>query len=80
MSGIPGQTAGSYKDTLYKVLSLEPAHISAYSLIVEPGTVFYNMQEQGKLDIADEDTDRLMYYITEEILKEYGYNRYEISN
>lgn len=80
MSGIPGQTIESYKDTLYKVLSLEPAHISAYSLIVEPGTVFYNMQEQGKLDIADEDTDRLMYYITEEILKEHGYSRYEISN
>lgn len=80
MSGIPGQTLESYKDTLYKVVSMEPGHISAYSLIVEPGTVFYNMQEQGKLDIADEDTDRLMYYITEEILKEYGYNRYEISN
>lgn len=80
MSGIPGQTIESYKDTLYKVLSLEPGHISAYSLIVEPGTVFYNMQEQGKLNIADEDTDRLMYYITEEILKEHGYNRYEISN
>lgn len=80
MAGIPGQTPGSYKDTLYKVTRLNPAHISAYSLIVEPGTVFYKMQEQGRLDIADEDTDRAMYALTKELLEVYGYNRYEISN
>lgn len=80
MAGIPGQTPESYKDTLYKVTRLNPAHISAYSLIVEPGTVFYKMQEQGSLDIADEDTDRAMYALTKELLEVYGYNRYEISN
>ena len=42
MSGLPGQTLASYKDTLEKVLRLEPMpqHISAYSLIVEEGTPF----------------------------------------
>lgn len=80
MADIPGQDIASYKDTLEKVLALTPPHISAYSLIVEPGTEFYKMQEQGELDIADEDTDRHMYNLTKEILGQYGYNRYEISN
>lgn len=80
MSGIPEQTIESYKNTLEKVLALNPSHISAYSLIIEPGTVFYKMQEQGKLNIADEDTDRQMYSITKEMLGRYGYSRYEISN
>lgn len=80
MADIPGQTAESYKDTLNKVISLKPQHISAYSLIIEPGTSFFEMQENGMLNIADEDTDRLMYQFTKEILGEHGYNRYEISN
>lgn len=80
MADIPGQDIASYKDTLEKVLAFEPSHISAYSLIVEPGTEFYKMHEQGMLNIADEDTDRQMYNLTKEILGKHGYNRYEISN
>lgn len=80
MAGIPEQTLESYKDTLEKVLALKPQHISAYSLIIEPGTEFYRMHEQGKLNIADEDTDRQMYSMTKEMLKKHGYSRYEISN
>ena len=80
MAGIPYQTIESYKDTLYKVLALEPQHISAYSLIIEPDTIFYEMQERGELKVVDEDTDREMYSMTKEILQKYGYNRYEISN
>lgn len=78
MSGIPGQTPESYKDTLGKVAATGAGHISAYSLIVEPGTVFYDMRD--RLDFADEDTDRQMYAMTKEILEKYGYKRYEISN
>ncbi|MCI9079321.1 MAG: oxygen-independent coproporphyrinogen III oxidase [Lachnospiraceae bacterium] len=80
MADIPGQDIASYKDTLEKVIALEPAHISVYSLIIEPGTAFYKMHEQGELDIADEDTDRQMYNLANEILGKHGYNRYEISN
>ena len=51
MSGLPGQTLASYRDTLEKVLHLEPMpqHISAYSLIVEEGTPFAAMAERGEL-------------------------------
>ena len=41
MSALPGQTLESYEETLRKVLALRPEHISAYSLIVEEGTLFY---------------------------------------
>jgi oxygen-independent coproporphyrinogen-3 oxidase len=76
MSALPGQTLSDYEETLYKVLALKPEHISAYSLIVEEGTPFYDMD----LDLPDEDTERLMYERTEAILQEQGYERYEISN
>ena len=80
MSNIPKQTVKSYENTLKEVMSLSPEHISAYSLIIEPDTPFEKLWESGKLDIADEETDRQMYKLTKELLKEYGYYRYEISN
>ena len=82
MSDIPGQTTESWEKTLKTICDLKPAptHISAYSLIVEDGTPFAEMEEEGKLDIPDEDTDREMYHMTSKILSEYGYGRYEISN
>lgn len=80
MADIPKQTIQTYQDTLEKVLALAPEHISSYSLIVEEGTPFYQMQEEGKLLIPDEDTDREMYELTRELLGQKGYERYEISN
>lgn len=41
MSALPGQDAYSWKNTLRKVMMLKPEHISAYSLIIEEGTPFY---------------------------------------
>lgn len=82
MSGLPGQTLASYKDTLEKVLRLEPMpqHISAYSLIVEEGTPFAAMADRGELPLPEEDTERVMYEETIEVLAGYGFHRYEISN
>ena len=82
MSAIPGQTLESYEDTLRKVADLEPEHISAYSLIIEEGTPFYEQYGEGRYadELPDEDTERQMYVRTREILEGYGYHRYEISN
>ena len=82
MSGLPGQTLASYRDTLEKVLHLEPMpqHISAYSLIVEEGTPFAAMAERGELPLPEEETERAMYEETIEVLAKYGFHRYEISN
>lgn len=82
MSGLPGQTLSKYVRTLEKVLSLKPSpkHISAYSLILEEGTPFYESCGEGKLKLPDEETDRRMYQETKRILAREGYHRYEISN
>ncbi len=82
MSALPGQTLSDWEENLNRILSLspQPEHISAYSLIVEEGTPFYEMYEKGKLDLPDEDTEREMYWKTAEILKIAGYEQYEISN
>lgn len=76
MSALPGQSYADYRETLERVLALRPEHISAYSLIVEEGTPFWNME----LDLPDEDTERAMYELTGAMLKSHGYDRYEISN
>lgn len=76
MSGIPGQSLESYEASLRTVAEMEPEHISAYSLIIEPGTPFASRS----LDLPDEETERNMYGRTGEILGEYGYGQYEISN
>ena len=78
MSGIPGQTVMSYEKTCEKVLALEPEHISAYSLIIEEGTPFY--KKYRDYPPVDEETDRLLYMKTKEMLGSAGYERYEISN
>lgn len=82
MSALPGQTLSDYLGTLEKVLGLDPVpeHISAYSLIVEEGTPFYEMDRKGALVLPDEECDRLMYEKTGELLEKAGYRRYEISN
>lgn len=93
MSALPGQTIDGWINTLNKVISLNPEHISAYSLIIEEGTPFfdkYGMKENYKNEIRhdlenesklpNEDEDRAIYQKTKEILEASGYLRYEISN
>ena len=82
ISAVPGQTAESWAQTLAAVAGLGPEHISAYSLIIEEGTPFYERYGEGRHaeELPDEDTERQMYHDTARILKDYGYHRYEISN
>lgn len=78
MSAVPGQTLASCEKTLQIVTDCGPEHISSYSLIIEEGTPFY--ERYAEESPVDEETDRLMYERTEEILAHAGYHRYEISN
>ncbi len=83
MSALPEQTEESWERTLRTIIALEPEHISAYSLIVEEGTGFYERYREGTKGhelLPDEDTDRRIYHLTKEILKASGYEQYEISN
>ena len=76
MYAVPGQNYKSFERTLRKVADLGLNHISAYSLIVEEGTPFYEMD----LDLPSEEEERRMYRGVSRILSEYGFAQYEISN
>ena len=89
MSGLPGQTFADWQSSLKKVVSLQPEHISAYGLIIEEGTPFYERfgaderrREEGvtPLFLPTEEAEREMYGWTEEYLSRHGYHHYEISN
>lgn len=81
MSALPGQTETSWEATLNRVTALGPEHISAYSLIIEEGTPFYERYTgAGASMLPDEDAERRMYYRTRKLLRAAGYCRYEISN
>ena len=89
MSALPGQDLHSWKTTLRKVLMLKPEHISAYSLIIEEQTPFYEKyhadderRAKGECPqyLPSEEEEREMYEDTELLLSEAGLYRYEISN
>ncbi|WP_250674221.1 radical SAM family heme chaperone HemW [Paraclostridium ghonii] len=80
MYALPNQKPQEWKDTLNKIIKLNPSHISAYSLILEEGTKLYDMYENKEFELLDEDTDINMYKYTIQTLKKHGYNQYEISN
>lgn len=82
MSALPGQSMESYEETLCRLIRLNPMpeHISAYSLIVEEKTPFFEMWQAGKLQLPEEECERRMYERTKEILEAAGFERYEISN
>lgn len=78
--GIPGQSIQSWKETLQKAVELEPEHLSLYSLTVEEGTALEQEIESGALCRPDPDGMADMYEQAESLLKEAGYEQYEISN
>ena len=80
MLGIPGQTPEIWEDSLKRIIAEDPSHISFYSLQLEMHTPFYEDYRRGKLDLPTWEENRVMYHRTLEILKESGYDHYEVSN
>ena len=78
MQGIPEQTRRSYLETLTRLVSVSPSHISAYALSVEEGTNFGNRRDS--LILPDEEETRAMYMEGSAFLARHGYAQYEISN
>ena len=94
---LPGQTPADWERALRETAEFGPEHISAYSLIIEEGTPFYEKygdiagearvgtvaEDSARAELPalpSEEDDRLMDHMTGEILAEYGYEQYEISN
>lgn len=86
MAALPGQSIETYMDNLRQIVQLQPEHISAYSLIIEEGTCFYELygedapERQDIPPLPSEEEERKMYERTELFLQQMGYHRYEISN
>ena len=80
MIGLPNQTLWEVEDSLGEVISLEPEHISVYSLIVEENTKLQKQIDEGILRLPAEEIERKMYWKVKEILEQNEYNHYEISN
>lgn len=80
MYGLPGQTVNDFKESLDIAFTLNVKHFSAYSLIVEPKTVFYNLMQKGKLSLPPQDLEAQMYELAMEQMEKHGFKQYEISN
>lgn len=80
MFSIPGQTKESFKESIDRAISLNPEHISAYSLILEEGTPLFSEVENGEVFLPSDETDRENYSYLCDRLGEAGYIQYEISN
>lgn len=80
MTAFPGITPGSFKHSLDETIRLKPEHISCYTLIFEPGTVFHKKMLKGQLAPLEDDEEASYYRLASAALKHNGYYHYEISN
>ena len=80
MYALPGQSIAQWSDTLARAVALPIKHISAYSLIVEPGTEMERRVESGAAILPDDDLVNEMQRMAVQRLAEHGLARYEISN
>ena len=80
MYGLPHQTLDQWRDTVARVVSLAPEHLSLYSLTLEEGTPLRRWVQQGQLPEPDADLAADMYDHARMALAAGGYHHYEISN
>ena len=80
MYGLPGQTLATWAASLQGAGALAPTHLSCYALTIEEGTALQTAIQQGRVPAPDDDLQNAMEDIAEEILRQAGYDRYEISN
>ena len=80
MYGFPGETLDEWCNDIENALSIDVEHLSAYALTYEEGTPLCRLLEQGKIQPADEELSREMYYALIDRLLAAGYEHYEISN
>ena len=80
MIGIPNQSIQDIKDSINKIVNLKPAHISVYSLIIEPNTPLENMVDKNILKLPSDEDERMQYSYVKNSLVLTGYIHYAISN
>jgi len=78
--GTPTETIEDWVHSLQEAIALNTDHISAYSLIVEPGTKLARQIKSGEVESPDEDLHAEMYEVAEAMLTKAGFINYEVSN
>ncbi len=77
---IPGQTEREWIENIRHAVALNPEHISAYNLTIEPQTVFGNWNKKGRLSPMPDDHAAHQLELLIEVLGDAGYQQYEVSN
>ncbi len=80
MTAFPGICHESFQHSLNQAAALKPEHIACYTLIFEPGTVFYKRMKRGELQPLNEEKEAEYYEMAAEILAKFGFQQYEVSN
>jgi putative oxygen-independent coproporphyrinogen III oxidase len=80
MFGLPGQTLPGWLATLTQTLALSPEHLSCYGLSIEPETPMERLSREGRLTLPDDDEQADMFFQGAALLRNAGYEHYEISN
>jgi putative oxygen-independent coproporphyrinogen III oxidase len=78
--GTPGETLEQWRHSLEAAIAMEPDHVSAYALVVEPGTALERRVRRGELPAPEDDDLADKYALADELLGAAGYAWYEISN
>ncbi len=77
---LPGQTKERWAENLRQALSLPVTHLSAYSLILERGTILNKMVLDKKVVLQDDDYDADLYEFTIDFMTAHNFIQYEVSN
>lgn len=77
---LPGQSEEKWLFNLEQAIKLPVKHVSAYSLILERGTILNKMVLDGKVKMQDDDYDADLYETTLNFFEQNGFNQYEVSN
>ena len=80
MFAVPDSSLDTTISDIEAVTSLGPEHISFYSLQLEEGTAFFKEFERGELEEVPDEIDREIYHVGAKLLRDKGYEQYEISN
>jgi oxygen-independent coproporphyrinogen-3 oxidase len=78
--GTPGESLEDWRTSLDAAVALDPDHVSAYALVVEPGTKMGAQVRRGELPLPDDDDAATKYELADEVLSEAGFSWYEVSN
>ena len=78
--GTPGESKEDWQVSIESALSLPISHISAYALIVEPGTKLAAQIKRGEVDQVDDDLTVEKYLMADQAFTNAGFNWYELSN